>query len=135
MRQCENLPNPPLLGYPQVWEGRRSKCKMMHQGGTVIDHSKGTNFLSYWEKDSFSRPGILLMKYETLVKNFGLCVAITAPWNSRIQQHLPWGYQQIPDSSAPFPPSCYTYNRFYISYKCLYLIFPVYYNKYISCQA
>lgn len=70
----------------------------------MIEHSKGTNFLSYWEKDSFSRPGILLMKYETLVKSFGLCVAITAPWNSRIQQHLPWGYQQIPDSSAPFPP-------------------------------
>lgn len=29
---------------PGVWERSRSKCKMMHQRGTVIECSKGTNF-------------------------------------------------------------------------------------------
>lgn len=53
----------------------------------MIERSKGNNFLSYWETDSFSRRVILLMKYETLVKNFGSCVASTTPWSSRI--HLP----------------------------------------------
>lgn len=134
VRQCENLPNPPLLGYPEVWEGRRSKCKMMHRGGTVIEHSKRNNFLLYWEKDSFSRPVVLLMKYETLVKNFGSCVATTAPWNSGTAEYS-YICHGVNKTHVHHSPSCYTYDRFYVSYKDLYLIFPVYYNKYISCQA
>lgn len=27
VRQCENLPNPPLLGYPKVWEGGEVNAK------------------------------------------------------------------------------------------------------------
>lgn len=64
---------------PEVWERRRSKCKMMHVRGTVIERSKGTNLLAHWEKESFSSLVILLMNYETLVKNLGPCVAMTAP--------------------------------------------------------
>lgn len=52
---------------------------MMHVRGTVIERSKGTNLLAHWEKESFSSLVILLMNYETLVKNLGPCVAMTAP--------------------------------------------------------
>lgn len=85
VRQGEDLPAPPLLGYPQGWEGRRNKCKMRHRGGT--DRAQqGESFPPLLgKKDSFSRAAILLMKDETPAKNFGWFDAPTALWKSRIR--------------------------------------------------